>query len=490
MWPVQRSRPLASVDGMPNAPRTAAIFDYDGTLIAGYSILAFLKEHVRKRELGVALLLRTVVSVAQSVAGQLESRELLTRGIHEWNGRKLADLEALGERLFERELRDRIYPEMRSLVAEHHRQGHVVAIATSAAPFQVVAVARELGIEHVLCTQLEERDGILTGKSCGPVLWGRAKAEAVRDFARIHRVDLRRVYFYADGDEELSLMRAVGHPRPTNPRPMLAREASREGWPVQRFTSRGLPGPDAYLRGALAKASVVPVVLGAAAMRALTGEKREAANFLASTLAELSLGFGKVTLNVAGEEHLWSARPAVFIWNHRSNLDAQIVGRLVQRDYGVVANKELQKSPVFAAASRFMHIAFVDRDDRRAAGAALKSAKRLLGEGLSMLVAPETTRVAGDGIGEFSKGAFRMAMAAKVPIVPIVIRNVADIGSRDSDTMRPGVVDVAVLRPISVEEWTARDLDRRIAGVRQLFVDTLAEWQQPVARVRSGRKRK
>jgi putative phosphoserine phosphatase/1-acylglycerol-3-phosphate O-acyltransferase len=322
------------------------------------------------------------------------------------------------------------------------------------------------------------------------VLWGRAKAEAVRDFARQHRVELRRCYFYADGDEELSLMRAVGHPRPTNPRPLLATEAGRVGWPVQRFTSRGMPGPDAYLRGALATASAVPVFLGAAAMRVLTGEKREAANFLASTLAELSLGFGKVKLNVTGEEHLWASRPAVFIWNHRSNADAQIVGRLVQRDFGVVATKELRKAPLFAAASRFMHIAFVDRDDRRASGAALESGTRLLGEGLSMLVAAEATRVAGEGIGEFSQGAFRMAMAAKVPIVPIVIRNVDDIGARGSGTMRPGVVDVAVLAPIAVADWTSRDLDRRIAGVRQLFVDTLENWPQAVVRTRPGRQRK
>ena len=137
--------------------------------------------------------------------------------------------------------------------------------------------------------------------------------------------------------------------------------------------------------------------------------------------------------------------------------------------------------PLFAAASRFMHIAFVDRSDSRAAVAALKPATRLLGEGISMLVAPEGTRVAGEGIGEFKKGAFRMAMAAKVPIVPIVIRNVDDIGSRASGTMRPGVVDVAVLPPIPVADWTLRDLDRRIAFVRQLFVDTLEHWPRPAA---------
>ena len=89
---------------------------------------------------------------------------------------------------------------------------------------------------------------------------------------------------------------------------------------------------------------------------------------------------------------------------------------------------------------------------------------------------PQLMRGMGQGIGEFKKGAFRMAMAAKVPIVPIVIRNVDDIGSRASGTMRPGVVDVAVLPPIPVEDWTLRDLDKRIATVRQLFVSTLEDW--------------
>jgi putative phosphoserine phosphatase/1-acylglycerol-3-phosphate O-acyltransferase len=475
---------------MPAATRTAAFFDFDGTIIAGYSIVSFLKDRVKRRELGAAGVARTAVSIAQSALGQIDSRELIARGMHEWNGRSLADLEALGERIFANELRDLIYPEVRALIADHRRRGHIVVIATSAAPFQVEPVARELGVERVLCTRLEVRDGILTGKSRGPILWGRAKADAVRDFARREGVDLRRSHFYADGDEDVALMQLVGHPHPTNPRPALARAAAEKGWPVQHFASRGTPRPDAYLRGVLATASAVPVLLGALAMRALTGDKRESANFMIGTLTEISLALGKVKLNVTGEEHLWSARPAVFIWNHRNIFDAQIVGRLVQRDFGAVAKKELERVPLFAAASRFMHIAFLDRSDSKAAVAALEPATRLLGEGISMLVAPEGTRVAGTGIGPFKKGAFRMAMAAKVPVVPIVIRNADDIGSRASGTMRPGTVDVAVLPPVRVDDWTLRDLDERIAEVRQAFIDTLVQWPAPQAKPGPGRRRR
>ena len=93
-----------------------------------------------------------------------------------------------------------------------------------------------------------------------------------------------------------------------------------------------------------------------------------------------------------------------------------------------------------------------------------------------MLVAPEGTRVAGEGIGEFKKGAFRMAMAAKVPIVPIVIRNAEVISARDSSTLHPGTVDVVVYPPLSLEDWTLDNLSDRIAEVRQLYIDTLKSW--------------
>jgi putative phosphoserine phosphatase/1-acylglycerol-3-phosphate O-acyltransferase len=69
-----------------------------------------------------------------------------------------------------------------------------------------------------------------------------------------------------------------------------------------------------------------------------------------------------------------------------------------------------------------------------------------------------------------------MAMAVGIPVVPIVIRNAEIIAARNSTTMNPGTVDVAVFPPISVSDWTVETLGDRIAEVRQLYVDTLADW--------------
>jgi putative phosphoserine phosphatase/1-acylglycerol-3-phosphate O-acyltransferase len=467
---------VSEIEAGPRGPQVAAIFDFDGTLIPGYSELAFIRQRLRDGELGAAELLRAAQMAVELATGRVDKRDLIAIGLREWKGRKVAAMEQLGQRIFAAAIEPEIFPEMRAIIDAHRRMGHTLLIASSATHFQVGPVADHLGIDHVLCTRLSERRGVLTGRVDGPILFGRGKAGAVRDFAAKRDIDLSQSWFYADGDEDEALMHIVGNPRPTQPQPQLARVAARRGWPARRFTSRGRPEAALVLRNLAATASAVPVLAGAAALRLLTGRKRDAANLLTGTLTDIALALGGVELEVSGEEHLWESRPAVFIWNHRNIFDAQIVGNLVRRDFGAVAKKELARVPLFAAASRFMHIAFVDRGDSRAAVEALGPATELLRQGVSMVVAPEGTRAGGRTVGPFKKGAFRMAMEAGVPIVPIVIRNADDVGSRHSGVMRPAVVDVAVLPPVSVADWTLDDLEQHIAGVRQLFVDALAHW--------------
>jgi putative phosphoserine phosphatase/1-acylglycerol-3-phosphate O-acyltransferase len=102
--------------------------------------------------------------------------------------------------------------------------------------------------------------------------------------------------------------------------------------------------------------------------------------------------------------------------------------------------------------------------------------EELARKGLSILIAPEGTRLDTVEVGEFKKGPFRIAMATGIPIVPIVIRNAEIIAERNSSTFNPGTVDVAVFPPIPVDDWTTENLAERIAEVRQLYLDTLRDW--------------
>jgi putative phosphoserine phosphatase/1-acylglycerol-3-phosphate O-acyltransferase len=123
-----------------------------------------------------------------------------------------------------------------------------------------------------------------------------------------------------------------------------------------------------------------------------------------------------------------------------------------------------------------MDAAFIDREDPKKAVEGLKKVEELARKGLSILIAPEGTRLDTTEVGPFKKGPFRIAMSAGIPIVPIVIRNAEVIAARDSSTFNPGTVDVVVYPPIPIDDWTHDNLAERIAEVRQLYLDTLKDW--------------
>jgi putative phosphoserine phosphatase/1-acylglycerol-3-phosphate O-acyltransferase len=322
-----------------------------------------------------------------------------------------------------------------------------------------------------------DEDSVLTGDLADPLVWGGGKANAVQALAQSLEVDLPKSFFYADGDEDAALMHLVGHPRPVNPRRHLAVVAERRGWPVLKIA--GTPSLSTFgrVRNAVGMAAIAPAIAAGAGVGLVRRDKRAGLNTMIPTWISLLFAATGVKVDVVvGAKHLRQPRPAVFIFNHRNNWDSFIAMRLVGTDVTGVAKKELQKDPLFRTVADLMDVVFVDRSDSTAAVEQMKSLEQLAASGLSVIVAPEGQRSLTGELGEFKKGAFRLAMAAKIPLIPIVIRNADVLGARDTTAIRPGKVEVAVLQPVSVEDWTLDDLEKRIDGVRQLYVDTLADW--------------
>ena len=295
-------------------------------------------------------------------------------------------------------------------------------------------------------------------------------------FAAKNGIDLSKSYFYADGDEDVALMYLVGNPRPTNPAGKLAAVAAKRGWPVLRFSSRSGNNPISQLRTVAGVASMVPIAAGAVGLGLLTRNKRTGVNFFTSVFGRALLTATGVNINLLGKENLTSKRPAVFIFNHRNQVDPIIAGRLVNVNFTSVGKKELESDPIAGTLGKVMDIAFIDRDNAKAAVEGLKKVEELARKGLSVLIAPEGTRLDTTEVGPFKKGPFRIAMSAGIPIVPIVIRNAEVISARDSTTFNPGTVDVVVYPPIPTDDWTVQNLPDRIAEVRQLYLDTLKDW--------------
>src|SRR5207253_3106320 len=131
-------------------------------------------------------------------------------------------------------------------------------------------------------------------------------------------------------------------------------------------------------------------------------DKRAALNLAAGRWFDVMFGLNGVKLNVVGEEHLWSHRPAVFIFNHRNQFDPFIAASLVRKDFTGVAKKELERDPIVGTLGRVADVAFVDRGDTTRAVDALKPLEEMMKtKGLSIMSAPEGTRVIGDRAGKF-----------------------------------------------------------------------------------------
>ena len=146
-----------------------------------------------------------------------------------------------------------------------------------------------------------------------------------------------------------------------------------------------------------------------------------------------------VNLNVLGEENLTAQRPAVFIFNHRNKADPFIAGSAGQRQLHLGRQEGAGERPRRRAPSaRSWTRPSSTATTRKAAVEGLQKVEELARKGLSILIAPEGTRLDTTEVGPFKKGPFRIAMAAGIPIVPIVIRNAEVIASRDSTHVQPG----------------------------------------------------
>lgn len=227
--------PLRQIATAPAGPAVGAFFDLDGTLVAGFTAAAHARDRIRRRQARIGEVLGIVEAAVRYRLGRMQFERLLQRAAGYLHGESLAELAAIGERLYAEYLTHRVYPLMREVVAAHHARGHTVVLSSSALTIHAEPVARALGIGDVVCNtfELDER-GTLTGRITTPIVWGRQKAVAVQGFCDSRGVQIERSYFYADGEEDAHLMALVGHPRPVNPRAGLAAKAAAHGWPVLR----------------------------------------------------------------------------------------------------------------------------------------------------------------------------------------------------------------------------------------------------------------
>jgi HAD superfamily hydrolase (TIGR01490 family) len=143
--------------------------------------------------------------------------------LSEWHARYLA-----------RKIRPAISTAARELLAKHRAAGHLMIMTTATGRFIVTPIARELGLENLIATEPEMKDGRYTGRVAGTpnMREGKvARLEAWLGERAMALDEFRESWFYSDSVNDLPLLSRVTHPVAVNADPPLARLARERGWP-------------------------------------------------------------------------------------------------------------------------------------------------------------------------------------------------------------------------------------------------------------------
>ncbi len=468
---------LDRIESGPEGPQIGAFFDFDQVIVDCYSASLFFEPRTRTGDLGFTQLIESLTERRTSSRRGRDVSELIRIGASRQAGTKVTALRDQSRETFETTLSHLIYPEARMMIDAHHRMGHTVVIATSGLRPLILPAAEDLGIQKVIATEMViDKYGRYSGALDSSVRWGKEKAAAVKAFAKEEGIRLKSSFAYANGAGDIPFLELVGNPCAINADSKLRTTARDHGWPSALLRRPAQDRPIDVVRSAAAVSAMGAVVAAAAGVGIASGSRSAAANFASGLGSDVMLRTAGVTLNVVGEENLWSQRPAVFLFNHQSQLDVLVLGALLRENFTGVAKKSLEKDPFFGPIGWLANVAFIDRSNNAKAREALEPVVAALKEGRSLAVAPEGTRSPTPRLLPFKKGPFHIAMQAEVPLVPIVMRNCGEIMAAHSYVVHPGVVDVAVLPPVDTRDWDLADLDEHIAQVRDMYLQTLSDW--------------
>lgn len=450
-----------------------AFFDLDRTLIQGFSAKEFFQTRLLSGKMSGKEVVAQFAGILVYAAGNRNFAGLAAIGAQGVKGVPEQTFIDVGEEVYLKHLAEAIYPESRALVKAHLAKGHTVAIISAATPYQVNPVARDLGIDHIMCTRMKVVNGKFTGEIIEPACWGDGKAIAAKQLAEDHQLDLSQSYFYTDSHEDMPLMEIVGHPRPINPDQKLRAAAYENDWPVMRFDDEQRGGIKNIAQTALAFGSIIPAMAGGVLSGLTSGSWQDGLNSTTAMIGDLACRVAGINLVIKGKEHL-KHRPSVILFNHQSYTDFFIMAKIFRKDLSAVAKKELQYSPVgplFKAAG----VIFVDRMNKEKAIEAMKPGIDALHGGTSIAIAPEGTRSKDYTLGPFKKGAFHLAMQAQVPILPVVIMNAYDAMPKGAAILKPAVIEVRILPPVYTKGWKKKDLDKAVVQVRKSYLKELGQ---------------
>lgn len=217
-----------------------AFFDLDKTLLAVNSGSLWVRRELALGHITRLQALRAGMHLARYHLGFVALQDALREAITHLAGTGEQHMRERTVQFYEEMVRSQFRPGARRALEEHRSAGHKLVLLTSSSGYMSELVARDLGLDAMLCNRFEvDASGRHTGRPLGEVCFGEGKLYYAQAYASQAGIPLSACAFYTDSYSDLPVMEVVGRPVAVNPDRRLRREALRRGWSVVDW---GVPG--------------------------------------------------------------------------------------------------------------------------------------------------------------------------------------------------------------------------------------------------------
>jgi HAD superfamily hydrolase (TIGR01490 family) len=218
------------------------LFDLDHTLLSGDGDVLWIEFLIDLGLLEAGFRAQSEEMAARYAAGTIVPRAYCDFYAGTLAGYGPPQLEPLRERFLREWIRPRISNDARALLKRHRDAGDTLLLTTATNRVVSELTALDLGVDHYICTELEQVDGRYTGRTAGILNMRTGKVDRLRQWlaerGEPERL-LKEASFYTDSINDLALLSVVRRPVVVDPDPRLESTALRKRWTVLRLNRSG-----------------------------------------------------------------------------------------------------------------------------------------------------------------------------------------------------------------------------------------------------------
>lgn len=210
-----------------------AIFDLDNTLIAGDSNHSWGDFLTSKALVDADDYRRQSTLFYQDYhQGTLDIDAFLAFTLAPLTQHTQDELRLLHDEFMRVQVAPLLLPKAQQLLAQHRRRGDFLLLITATNRFIAEPIGKQLGLDHILATEVEIVGQRYTGRPLGIPCFGQGKVTRLQTWLGETGFSMEGSYFYSDSINDLPLLQEAANPVAVDPDDRLLQQAAQQGWPI------------------------------------------------------------------------------------------------------------------------------------------------------------------------------------------------------------------------------------------------------------------